>query len=99
MARHRTVSTARMQRVACAAAFALAVLLSKGAAADQLAAISQAPLFGTAEIHSSNLKMFPKWRGMLQLFEKQRKTCSPDQCMKKQWDAVIARLRGLDLMA
>jgi predicted transglutaminase-like cysteine proteinase len=91
-----------MQRAARAAAFVLVALLWGGtatAAADQLAAISPAPLFGTSEIHSSNLKMFPKWRGMLQLFEKQRKSCAPEQCMKKQWDAVIARLRGLDLMS
>jgi predicted transglutaminase-like cysteine proteinase len=91
-----------MQRAARAAAFVLVALLWSGtatAAADQLAAISPAPLFGTSEIHSSNLKMFPKWRGMLQLFEKQRKSCVPEQCMKKQWDAVIARLRGLDLMS
>jgi len=88
-----------MQRAACAAVIALTALLWNGAdaAADQLAAINPAPLFGTNEIHSSNLKMFPKWRGMLRLFEKERKSCAPDEC--RQWDALITRLRGLDLMA
>jgi len=56
-------------------------MLWSGAAAagDQVAAIDPGQLFGTAENHSSNLKMFPKWRGMLQLFEKQRESCRLDQ--------------------
>ena len=47
--------------------FALAALLWSGAgrAADQQAAIYPAPLFKTAAIHFSTLKMFPKWRRML----------------------------------
>jgi predicted transglutaminase-like cysteine proteinase len=78
----------------------LAVLLWSGAAAatDQLAAKSPAQLFGTAEIHSSNLQMFPKWRGMLQLFKKELSSCGPDQCKKAEWQAVVDRLRGKDVM-
>jgi hypothetical protein len=52
------------------AVLALTLLLSGGAAgAEQLAAINQVRLFGSNEIHSSNLKMFPKWRGTLERFE------------------------------
>ena len=94
------MSTASTRRAAWTAAFALAALLSCGAAAaaDQLAAISPGQLFGTAEIHSSNLKMFPKWRGMLQLFEKELRTCGPEQCGKAEWHAIIERLRGKDVI-
>src|SRR5258705_5213220 len=81
-------------------AIALAALLSSGPAASaaQLAAVDPAHLFGTTEIHSSNLKMFPKWRGTLELFERELKSCGPDQCRKKEWDAVIDGLRGKELM-
>ncbi|HZF35384.1 MAG TPA: transglutaminase-like cysteine peptidase [Candidatus Angelobacter sp.] len=94
------MATASPLRVAGAALFAFALLLWSGtaAAADQLAAINPAQLFGTAELHSSNLKMFPKWRGMLRLFENELKTCGPDQCRKTEWQAIVERLRGKDIM-
>jgi predicted transglutaminase-like cysteine proteinase len=93
------VSTARTQYAAIAAFFLAALPWNSVAnGADQLATIEPAPLFGTVELHSNNLKMFPKWRGMLSLFEKERKSCAPDQCMQKTWHAIIDRLRGLDLM-
>ena len=82
----------------CCIRFGCAAVERRGRAADQLAAISPAQLFGTTEIHSSNLKVFPKWRGTLQLFEEELKSCGPDQCKKTEWYAVIDRLRGKDLM-
>jgi predicted transglutaminase-like cysteine proteinase len=101
MAMHRKVPTAKALRSACAAVLALAALLwnSPAAPADQLAAVSPVHLFGTTEIHSRNLKMFPKWRGTLRRFEDELKSCGADQCKKKQWEAVIDSLRGKDLMA
>ena len=42
--------------------------------------------------------MFPKWRGMLRLFENELKTCGPDQCRKTEWQAIVERLRGKDIM-
>jgi len=95
------VSTAGPRRATGVAAFALAVLLlwsGAAAAADQPAAKSPAPLFGTAELHSSNLKMFPKWRGMLQLFKKELSSCGPDQCKKAEWQGIVDGLRGKDVM-
>jgi len=83
---------------ATAAVVALPLLSTNPAAADQLAAVSQARLFGTNEIHSTNLKMFPKWRGTLARFQEELQSCGPKQCKKKQWDALIDRLRGKDLM-
>ena len=95
------MATAGPLRGAGAVIVAFALLLGSGAvaAADQLAAISPAQLFGTAELHSNNLKMFPKWRGMLRLFENELKTCGPDQCKKTEWQAIVDRLRGKDIMA
>lgn len=102
MAKHRQVLTAATPRSASAfvAAIALAALLwsSPAASADQLAAVNPVHLFGTTEIHSSNLKMFPKWRGTLELFERELKSCGPGQCKKKEWETVIDGLRGKDLM-
>jgi len=94
------MSTASARHAACAAALALTALLWNGAASatDQLAAISPVQLFGTAEIHSSNLRMFPKWRGMLKRFEQELKSCGPNQCKKTEWYALVGRLRGKDLM-
>lgn len=94
------MATASPLRGACAAivAFALLSLSGAGAAADQLAAINPAQLFGTSELHSSNLKMFPKWRGMLRLFETELKTCGPEQCRKTEWQAIVDNLRGKDIM-
>jgi predicted transglutaminase-like cysteine proteinase len=76
------------------------MLLWNGAvtAADRPAEASPAQLFGTVEIHFSNLKMFPKWRGTLELFERELKNCGPDRCTSKEWEATIDRLRGKGVM-
>ncbi len=98
---HQKVLTTKTPRSVCAGALALAMLLwnSPAAPADQLAAVTPVHLFGTTEIHSGNLKMFPKWRGTLKRFEDELKSCRTDQCKQKQWQAVIDGLRGQDLMA
>lgn len=86
--------------IAVAAMLAVSSMLAGGPAfADQIAAVSQSRLFGTKEIHSTNLKMFPKWRGTLDRFHDELQSCGPDKCKKKQWDALIAQLRDKDLMA
>jgi predicted transglutaminase-like cysteine proteinase len=101
MAIHREVKTTSTRRIACAAAVALAALLwSDAVTADvQLAAISPGQLFGATAKHSSSLKAFPKWRGMLRLFKEELKSCGPGQCKKAEWYAIIDRLRDKDLMA
>ena len=87
----------RAAAVACLAA-AIQLSSSYAGAFEQMAAVSQPQLFGSREIHSVNLKMFPKWRGILQRFEDELKSCGTGQCRKKQWQAVIDGLRGKDLM-
>lgn len=74
------------------------ILRNPAAAADQLAAVSQEHLFGSTEIHSSNLTMFPKWRGAIDRFSAELKNCSPEKCRKKEWDSLIEQLRDKDLM-
>jgi predicted transglutaminase-like cysteine proteinase len=88
------------RRVAAAACLAAAIQVSSSDAGafEQMAAVGQPQLFGSREIHSANLKMFPKWRGILQRFEEELKSCGTGQCRKKQWQAVIDGLRGKDLM-
>jgi predicted transglutaminase-like cysteine proteinase len=99
MIRHR-LSADLLRRIAVAALVAAALPASSGAADafEQVAAVSQTYLFGSREIHSANLKMFPKWRGTLQRFEAELKSCETGRCRKKQWQAVIDGLRGKDLM-
>jgi predicted transglutaminase-like cysteine proteinase len=99
MIRHR-LSTDLVRRIAVAAFVAAALPASSGDASafEQVAAVSQTYLFGSREIHSANLKMFPKWRGTLQRFEEELKSCETGQCRKKQWQSVIDGLRGKDLM-
>ncbi len=86
------------RRAAAVAAVAAALLWGGPAGADQLAAVNRGQLFESREIHSSNLTLFPKWRGTLQRFEEELKSCGPSQCKKTQWQAVIDRLRGKELM-
>jgi predicted transglutaminase-like cysteine proteinase len=86
------------RRAAAAAAVATAMLWSASAAAEQLAAVNRTRLFQSNEIHSSNLKLFPKWRGTLQRFEDELKSCVPGRCKTTQWQTMIEGLRGKDLM-
>ena len=74
-----------------------ALAWSGGASAGQTAA-SNEQLFGTEEIHSTNLQMFPKWRGTIDRYAGEQKTCDPAKCHLKEWQALVERLRGKDLM-
>jgi len=69
------------------------------ASAEQLAALNMSPLFGTTEIGSHDLAMFPKWRRTLQAFEEEVKSCRNGQCDNNEWRAIVESLRGKDLMA
>jgi predicted transglutaminase-like cysteine proteinase len=96
----RHILAGRIARgIAAAALAAMAASLPHAdASADQLAAVNPSQLFGSTEVHSSNLKMFPKWRGTLQRFEEELKSCGTGQCKKKQWQVLIDGLRGKDPM-
>lgn len=55
-------------------------------------------IFGTQEIYSRSLKMFPKWRGAMERFAGELKNCKPSTCNTKSWSSFIDGLRGKDLM-
>ncbi len=98
---HALKSTAALfaRRPAAIVAVAIAALACSGpAAAEQLAAVNQGRLFQSSEIHSNNLKLFPKWRGALQRFEDELKSCGSGRCKTTQWQALIEGLRGKDVM-
>jgi predicted transglutaminase-like cysteine proteinase len=96
----RRLSLNVLRRLAAASVVAATALLasSQAGAYDQLAAVERDQLFGSSEVHSSNLKMFPKWRGTLQRFADELKSCDASQCKRTQWQTLIDGLRGKDLM-
>jgi predicted transglutaminase-like cysteine proteinase len=63
------------------------------------AGISQVGLFRTRELHSDNLTAFPKWRDMLERFERELAACTPDRCRLSEWQRLVASLHGRKVMA
>jgi predicted transglutaminase-like cysteine proteinase len=90
----------RRQRRTCAisALAAGAVILLASAFAPAATAASKTPpdsIFGTKELHSSNLNMFPKWRDALRRFDTELKNCSGTACKAKEWNAFLDSVRTL----
>jgi predicted transglutaminase-like cysteine proteinase len=56
-------------------------------------------LFGAHELHSTDLALFPKWRGAIARYHAELQSCDDASCDRKAWGAFIARLRGLDRMS
>lgn len=84
----------RLVRVAAGLALCLA-LAGTGPAA---AAVTYPSLFGTREIASSNLKLFPKWRGVVERFNEEKGNCFSPLCDQEYWRKVIEDLAGADRM-
>ena len=63
------------------------------------AGIGQIGLFRTRELHSANLKAFPKWQDMLARFERELSDCTPDRCRLDEWQQLVASLHGRTPMA
>ena len=62
------------------------------------AGIVRTGLFGTTEIESPNLKRFPKWRGTLDRFADELRSCERTaRCRIGEWNDLIASLRGWDV--
>lgn len=72
----------------------LATLLLAGRAD---AARFEPDIFGTKTLHSISLKMFPKWRGAMERFQKELGSCADASCNKKSWQSLIESLKGADL--
>ncbi|HTO85366.1 MAG TPA: transglutaminase-like cysteine peptidase [Methylomirabilota bacterium] len=79
-------------------ALVLAVTAFAGSSCAGKKAAANEPLFGTQEIHSSDLQMFPKWRGTMDRYAGEQKNCDPAKCHLGEWQALVERLRGKDLM-
>jgi predicted transglutaminase-like cysteine proteinase len=79
---------------------AIALLIAFGDAGEAAAMKSDRPtgLFGSSEIHSGNLQMFPKWRGLLARYADEKRKCEAAAC-GKQWRSLLEGLRGQDRMA
>ena len=89
----------RRQRRICviSAALAGAMIFLASAFAPAASAASNSPadsIFGTKELHSSNLNMFPKWRDALRRFDTELKTCAAAACKAKEWNAFIDGVRN-----
>jgi predicted transglutaminase-like cysteine proteinase len=89
----------RRQRRICVISVALAgamILLASAVAPAACAASNTPPdsIFGTKELHSSNLNMFPKWRDALRRFDTELKTCAATACKAKEWNAFIDGVRN-----
>lgn len=83
----------RMLRVA--ALMLLAVLLTvPGGRAVQAAAMSYPSLFGTQETAATGLKLFPKWRGVMDRFRDEQDSCFDPLCDQEYWKQVLAGLAG-----
>jgi predicted transglutaminase-like cysteine proteinase len=89
----------RRQRRICviSAALAGAMIFLASAFAPAASAASNTPpdsIFGTKELHSSNLNMFPKWRDALRRFDTELRTCAATACKAKEWNAFIDGVRN-----
>lgn len=78
------------------AAALLVALTATAALAPGAGAATYPTLFGTREIHSSNLKLFPKWREMNARFGDEQDGCAYPLCDKKHWKKLFDELSGAD---
>lgn len=81
------------------AAAALSAWLAAAWPAAAAGAATYPSLFGTREIHSSNLKLFPKWRETQTRFGDEKNGCAYPLCDQKYWAKVVHDLAGADRMA
>lgn len=73
-------------------------LLTTMSGMHQAAAASAAAtdsIFGTKELHSSNLNMFPKWRDALRRFQTELKTCTGSACKTDEWQSFLDKIHSL----
>ncbi|HEY7687657.1 MAG TPA: transglutaminase-like cysteine peptidase [Dongiaceae bacterium] len=80
-----------------AAALAILALLAAAAghAAQAASAGAADSIFGTKELHSNNLNMFPKWRDTLQRFQAEMKNCGGSACKTDEWLGFLDKIRNL----
>jgi predicted transglutaminase-like cysteine proteinase len=81
----------------CATLFVVLALLGGilGVQSASAASASSDSIFGTKELHSTNLNMFPKWRDALRRFQTEMKACAGSACKADEWLSFLDRVRGL----
>ena len=109
---HHSCAAAQSHRLLCQVlAFVMALLLgtamgSGPATATYGAAVTAPSLFGSREVQSSKLFLFPKWRGALSRHFNEAKlpdaSCTEtafNRCHLRQWKKFLRGLRGIDRMS
>jgi predicted transglutaminase-like cysteine proteinase len=61
-----------------------------------VAAATYPPLFGTSEVANPGLKLFPKWRGAMERFGEEKRSCFDPLCDQEAWKGIIHGLAGAD---
>ncbi len=91
----RSTPWRRRLRICRAGLLAAGVALLAAGLAGPAAATQDYPeLFGTTEVPSSDLKLFPKWRGAVDRFLGEQSGCAPGQCDGERWRRFIEEMRG-----
>lgn len=85
----------RARRIA-AGALPLWAALAIWTAPAAEAATTYPPLFGTREVPAQGLKLFPKWRGVMERFGEEQKNCFDPLCSQEYWKKLLAGLAGAD---
>lgn len=84
------------RRLSPASILCALALLAAAADTPARAATTYPPLFGTREIPSDSLKLFPKWRGVLERFAEEKTGCFDPLCAQGYWKKLIDDLAGAD---
>lgn len=89
-----------IRRLTFGAALAVALATGLGPIGIGSAAAASAypPLFGSREIASSDLKLFPKWRGVVERFGEEERGCASPLCDHEYWKRLLDSLAGADRM-
>ena len=80
--------------------FVAGVMILAGVITSAHSASATAPhhpvtIFGSKELHSENLSMFPKWRDALQRFQSELRACPGPTCKASQWLSFLDTVRSL----
>lgn len=79
--------------------YALAMNIGPIGTGSASAASAYPSLFGSREIASSDLALFPKWRGVVARFGEEEQSCASPLCDHEYWKRVLEGLAGAERMA
>src|SRR5689334_13714715 len=70
-------------------AVGLSIVAGLAAVPTALAAQTYPEIFGTHELHSENLQMFPKWRGAVDRYADEIRACESAPCKDDGWKKFV----------